>query len=111
MANIKKLTSIEEYNEFINSDSEKTLIVKLGADYCGPCRTLEGMIAGLTDEEVDGVMLGEVNVDDEWFEEKATELRVRGIPVLIAYKDGQEVNRLVGGTTKAGLLEFFEGSK
>ena len=110
MANIKEITSIEEFDTFTKQDNSLN-VIKLGAPWCGPCRTLEGMIAGLTDEEVDGVMLGEVNVDDEWFEEKATELRVRGIPVLIAYKDGQEVNRLVGGTTKAGLLEFFEGSK
>ena len=72
---------------------------------------LEGILQGLTTEETDGVLIAEVDVDDEWFEEEVEKLHIRGIPVVIAYKNGEEVERLVGLTTKDKLLEFFERNR
>lgn len=111
MANIKSLTSIEEYNDFINQDNGKTAIVKIGASFCGPCRTLESMMHGLTNEEVDGVLLAEVDADEEWFEDELDNLKVRGIPVVIVYKNGVEVERITGATTKDKLLDLFARNK
>lgn len=110
MAEIKKINSIEEYNDFVNSPNTLN-ILKCFADWCGPCRVLTTTIQGLTQEEVENVLVAEVNVDDEWFEDKAVELKIRGIPVIIAYKDGSEVERLTGAAPKQTLIEFFERNK
>ena len=110
MAEIREIKNIEEYQEFINNPNSLN-VCKIGAPWCGPCRVLEGTIKALTEEEVDGVLLGEINADDEWFEDLMTELRVRGIPALIAYKDGEEVDRIAGSTAKDKLLEFFGRNK
>ena len=83
----------------------------IGASWCGPCRVLVGTLNNLTQEEVEGVMLGEVDADDEWFEDKAAELKIRGIPVVIAYKDGVELERLTGAIPKDTLIEFFGRNK
>lgn len=106
MANIKEIKNLEEYNEFINN-SNSLNVTKLGAQWCGPCRILEQTLNNLTDEEVKGVLLAEINVDDEWFEDKAVELKIRGIPVIIAFKDGVEVDRIVGAAPKDILLAFI----
>jgi thioredoxin 1 len=111
MAEIKKIESLNEFNEFVNLNDGRLAVVKIGSSWCGPCRVLEGTLSNLTQEEVEGVMLGEVDVDDEWFEDKSAELKIRGIPVIIAYKDGAEVERLVGAATKDTLIEFFERNK
>lgn len=110
MAEIKKINSLEEYDEFVNAPDTLN-IVKVGAEWCGPCRTLEQTIAGLTDEEVSGVLLGEIDADDEWAEDKIAELKIRGIPVMIAFKGGEEKERVQGGMTKVALTEFIERNK
>lgn len=110
MAEIKKINSLEEYDEFVNAPDTLN-VVKVGAEWCGPCRTLEQTIAGLTEEEVSGVLLGEIDADDEWAEDKIAELKIRGIPVMLAFKGGEEKERVQGGMTKVALTEFIERNK
>ena len=110
MAEIKKINSLEEYDEFVNAPGTLN-IVKVGAEWCGQCRTIEQTIAGLTPEEVSGVLLGEIDADDEWAEDKIDELKIRGIPVMIAFKGGEEKERVQGGMTKVALMEFIERNK
>ena len=110
MAEIKKINSLGEYDEFINSPNTLN-IIKIGAEWCGPCRTIEQNIASLTPDEVSGVLLGEIDADDEWAEDKLVELNIRGIPVMIAFKDGEEKERVQGGMTKVALTEFIERNK
>lgn len=110
MAEIKKISSLEEYDEFVNAPDTLN-VVKVGASFCGPCRTLEQTIRELAPEEVSGVLLGEIDADDEWAEDKIDELKIRGIPVMIAFKGGEEKERVQGGMTKVALIEFIERNK
>ena len=111
MAEIKKIESLDEFNEFIKLNNGKLAIVKIGSSWCGPCRILVETLKGLTQEEVEGVMLAEIDADDEWFEDKSVELKIRSIPVILAYKNGVEVERITGATPKNALIEFFERNK
>lgn len=110
MADIKEIKSLEEYNEFINRPNTLN-IIKIGAQWCGPCRTLEQTIAGLTNDEVEGVLLAEVDADEEWAEDTLADLKVRGIPVMIAFLDGTEKDRVQGGLGKTDLINFIEKNK
>ena len=110
MAEIRKIETLDDFNGFITNE-EKLVCVKFGAAWCGPCRTLESTLHGLTNEEVEGVLLGEIDIEDEWAEDVAAEQKIRGIPVMIAYKDGKEVERLVGIAPKDKLIEFFGRNK
>ena len=110
MADIKKINSLEEYDGFVNAPDTLN-VVKVGASFCGPCRTLEQTIRELAPEEVSGVLLGEIDADDEWAEDKIDELKIRGIPVMIAFKGGEEKERVQGGMTKVALTEFIERNK
>lgn len=110
MADIKRLNSLDEFNEFIKQENT-TNIIKFYAEWCGPCKTLSNTIQELTEEDVEGVMLAEVNVEDEWFEDKATELKIRGIPVMIAFKGGEELERMNGLLPKTELVAFIKWNK
>ena len=110
MAEVKKINSMGDFNMFI-MEGNSLNVLKLGASWCGPCRIIENTLHNLTTEETEGVLLGEVDVDDEWFEDVEGMLNIRGIPVIIAYKDGKEVERIIGATTKDKLLEFFGRNK
>ena len=106
MADIRKINSLEEYDEFVNTPDTLN-VVKVGAEWCGPCRTLEQTIRELVIDEQFKVLLGEIDAEDEWAEDKIEELNIRGIPVMIAFKDGEEKERVQGGMTKTALLEFI----
>lgn len=110
MADIREIKSNEEFQEFMNTHNS-LVVIKIGAPWCGPCRVLEDTMKNLTQEEVDGILLGEVNADDEWFDDLSAELKIRGIPVLLAYRDGELKGRIQGNTPKDKLLEFFNENK
>lgn len=98
MANLRNITSKEQYDEFIKNN----VIVKFGADWCGPCRLLEKNIVNLDETKFD-VSFGEVNVDDDFADEITSSLGIRNIPVTIFFKDGKEIKRLVGLKTVQDL--------
>lgn len=109
MADIKEIKNLQEYEEFIGAPGLHVL--KIGADFCGPCRTLEQTLKSFNKEEVSGVLLGEVNADEEWFDEIADNLKIRGIPVLIAFKDGEEKERILGAEQRLAIMDFFGRNK
>lgn len=112
MAEIRKINNLDEFNEFIKeSENGKTSVLKIGSNWCGPCRTLEQTLKSFNDEEIAGVLLGEVNADEEWFEDIADELKIRGIPVLIAFKDGEEKERVVGAVQRLAIMDLFGRNK
>lgn len=78
-----------------------TKVLKLTANWCGPCktltRTLENIKSSLEIEEID--------VDDN--PELAKEYKIKNLPTLILIKDGKEVQRLVGVHSPTKIEQFL----
>jgi len=82
----------EEFNEIINN-SHKIVVVDFFAEWCMPCLMLAPIIDDLA-EEMKEVKFTKINVDDN--QGLAQKYSVSSIPCLIIFKDGQEVDRMVG---------------
>lgn len=79
--------------------------VKFWAEWCGPCKMLAPIFEELS-KEMKEIKFAKVNIDEE--SAIAEEHSVRGIPTIILFKDGEEVHRIVGFSTKDALKSKIE---
>ena len=82
------------------------VLVDFWATWCMPCRMQGPAIEKLAEE---GYNAGKLNVDEE--QELAMQYRVMNIPTLIIFKDGQEVERMVGVQSKDSLAAKLDSYK
>jgi thioredoxin 1 len=88
---------VDELKEFV---SKGNVAVDFWASWCGPCKML-GPVFEEVEGELSDVTFAKADIDDVG--EAATELGVRGVPTIILFKDGEEVNRIVGFMPKDAL--------
>ena len=82
------------------------VVVYLYADWCPPCRKLAPVVEDLQAEWAGRVRFFKVNVDES--PDLAYQLGVRGIPTLVYFRDGGEVNRTTGFLSKQQLSGQLE---
>ena len=85
--------------------SDKPVLVDFWAVLCGPCQMMAPILHELETEMPD-VQIGKVNVDEQM--DLARQFRVVSIPTLIIFKNGQEVQRMVGVTSKEELKDALK---
>ena len=84
--------------------SEKPILIDFWATWCGPCMRQGPVVEELAEE---GYAVGKVDVDQNMA--LAQQFRVVSIPTLILFKNGAEVQRFVGLTSKEDLKNALEG--
>jgi thioredoxin 1 len=88
--------------------SEKPFLLDFTATWCGPCKAIAPMVDEIADETAGQFKIGSLDID----EAPATAARfgIRGVPTLLAFKDGKEVARHVGANTSKAKLKAMLGS-
>lgn len=89
-----------------NFDSEVThakglAIVDMFATWCGPCKMMAPIVEELSKQYEGKVKIGKLDVDESG--ETASKFGIASIPTTIFFKDGKEVDRLVGFQSKETL--------
>ena len=84
----------------------KPVLVDFWAAWCAPCRMLAPTIDAIAEQFGDNAGVVKVNVDDN----TATAQRygIKGIPTLILFNEGKEVERVVGATSKESISRMIE---
>ena len=85
--------------------SDKPVIVDFWAAWCGPCKMLSPVVDQLA-EELEGVKVAKINIDEQM--ELAEKYNVSSIPCVVAFKNGEEVNRSVGLVPKQKLVDLLK---
>lgn len=98
----KEITTANFETEVLKS--EKPVLIDFWATWCGPCMRQGPVVEELAEE---GYAVGKVDVDQNMA--LAQQFRVVSIPTLILFKNGAEVQRFVGLTSKEDLKNALEG--
>lgn len=87
------------FQDLINGD--KPVLVDFWAEWCGPCKMMDGPLNEIAGERAGNLSIAKLNVDEN--QEVALNYEVMSIPTMIIFKDGVEKKRLVGARSKSQL--------
>ena len=85
-------------------DEYDVVLADFYADWCGPCKMLEPIVASLAAETPATV----AKVDVDAHQGLASQYGVRGVPTLVLFADGEAVERIVGVQEKERLAALIE---
>ena len=93
------------FDELVNG-SDKPVIVDFWAEWCGPCKMVEPILAEIAAEHGEHLTIAKLNVDDN--PEISMRFSVMSIPTLMVFDKGQPRKKLVGARGKNQLLQEFD---
>lgn len=82
-------------------ESGKVVVIDFWATWCGPCMKLGPVVEELAEKYGDKAIIGKVNIDEE--SDIVMENRIRSIPTVLFFKNGEVVSRSVGLVKLADL--------
>jgi len=87
-------------------ESELPVLVDFWAPWCGPCRAITPILEKLAERFEGKLKICKVNTDES--PETPGKFNIHGIPTLIVFKGGEEVDRQVGLTPEPLLVQKIE---
>jgi thioredoxin 1 len=86
--------------------SEQPVIVDFWAEWCGPCRQIAPILKQVAEDFEGRVKVVKLNVDES--PQTAGQYGIRSIPTMLAFKDGQVVEQVMGARPKASYIEMAQ---
>ena len=86
--------------------STKPVLVDFWAEWCAPCRMLAPTLDAVAEQYGESASVVKLNVDQNPATTDA--YGIKGIPALILFFDGKEVERVVGVTSKESISRMID---
>jgi thioredoxin len=97
----KTVTDATFARDVIAASNTRPVLLDCWAEWCGPCRMVAPALEALASESAGLYRIAKLNVDEN--PQTAASLGIRSIPTLFIYKNGQQVERIVGAQPKQVL--------
>ena len=87
-------------------DAETPVLVDFWAEWCQPCKMIAPHLEKIAEEQEGKLKVAKVNADEN--QRLMSQFKIRGIPTLILFKDGEPVETLVGFMPEKQILAKVE---
>lgn len=108
------ISEIENRGAFLTllTHNPGLIVLKLGAEWCGPCKTIKNAVHGFFATSPPEVVCCDIDVDKsfDFYSFLKSKKMVNGIPVLLCYKKGNSTyipDDIVTGSNPQELHNFF----
>src|SRR4051812_15045231 len=98
-----KLTE-ESFDRTIN-ESQVPVLVDFYADWCGPCKMMAPFVDEIARDYIGRALVAKLDTDHA--PELSRRLQIRGIPLLMVFKDGKAVANQTGAGPKKQIEELL----
>jgi len=86
--------------------ADQPVLVDYWAEWCGPCKMIEPLLHELADEYGDRLRIAKLNIDEN--QQVTSRYKIRGIPTLMIFDNGEHQATKVGALTKSALKAFVD---
>ena len=86
--------------------SETPVLVDFWAEWCGPCKALGPKLDEIAKEYDGKIKVAKMDVDKN--NKTPVDFGIRGVPTLILFKGGQQVEQLVGNHPKEEITAAID---
>lgn len=100
-----EITLTSENFDMVIGQSDTPVLVDFWATWCGPCRMLAPVLVELAEAHEGELTVGKVNVDEE--RELAIRFHIESIPTLLLFREGRQLQTLVGYRTWGELEQLL----
>lgn len=105
MSTFTKATTDSSFEQDI-LNSQTPVLVDFWAEWCGPCRALGPKLEEVAEAMDQKATVLKLNIDEN--PQTAAKFQVRSIPTMILFKDGKDVEQLVGNVPKDTIVSLIE---
>ena len=82
------------------------VLVDFYADWCGPCKMMAPVVEAMAEKYAGKLIVGKLNVDDNMV--SARRFKVRSIPYMAVFKNGEIANSLLGAGGESALEDVIK---
>ncbi len=98
---------MSSFSEIINQS--KPVLIDFYADWCGPCKTMAPILKQVKENLGDRVLVIKIDVDKN--QGLAAKYQVRGVPILMLFKNGKQLWRQSGVIQKDKIISVITNNE